>query len=448
VTDGEEGEYIMAVGTNGALDWLYQRQRFGIRPGLERTKRTLAALGHPERSLRFIHVAGTNGKGSVCAITAAVLSERFRVGLFVSPGFDGLRGRFFVSGQEMDPDTFVKLAERVRIVSEQATPDDPLTEFEVLTVMAICYFQETAVDIVVWEAGLGGTFDSTNVVCPEITVVTNVSLDHQEILGDTVRKIAADKAGIIKRGIPIVTAATDEALDVIRETARKTEAPLYSFGIQYDTSSLFNNGSRQRIAYRGIQGDYIFTLPLLGRHQAVNAGIALAVLELLMLKRPQFQLSWSEIQAGISQTRWPGRCEVFDNGKQKIILDGAHNPAGAAALARTLRDLANPSLPTAQWTFIVGVLADKDVVQILKELVPIAKHIIVTQPQNERALQAHDLERRVRRLFNGRITTTPSVPQACEMALTQTDPVCCCGSLYTVFEARKTITEQFCHGQN
>ncbi len=434
----------MPVGINDALAWLKGRQKFGIRPGLERTVRTLAELGSPERDLRFIHVAGTNGKGSVCASIAAVLAPSFRVGLFVSPGFDGLRGRFFISGREIPESRFIELIETVRLAADKATPDDPLTEFEVLTVMAICYFQMEQVDIVVWEAGLGGRYDSTNVVLPEVAVITNVSLDHQEILGDTVRLIATDKAGIIKPGIPIVTGADGEALDVIRTIAQTEGAPLYQYGVHFSASRLKCDQHGQLISVRGIREDGVYRQPLFGPHQISNTAIALAAIDLLASRQPQFRLSQTQIRRGLAQVSWPGRCEVVGSSDQRIVLDGAHNPAGAAALRHTLKELCEPDEKEDCWTVVLGILADKDVERIISELMPAAKQVIVTEPKQQRALPAAELAVMVHRQYQGRVMTASTVHEAVQMALALPNPICCCGSLYTVFEARKTISEQFC----
>lgn len=434
----------MPVGTNQALAWLYGRQRFGIRPGLLRTKRTLAALGHPESDLQFIHVAGTNGKGSVCATMASVLSTKFKVGLFVSPGFDGLRGRFFISGREMDDRRFSELVEMVKAASEQAVPDDPLTEFEVLTIMAICYFQSEQVEVVVWEAGLGGRYDSTNVVQPEVTVITNVSMDHQDVLGDTIRAIASDKAGIIKPGIPILTAASGEALDVITNTANEQGAPLYVYGRHFNATRLQSGVDGQVLSVRGISSDGVYQQPLVGPHQAANTGVALAALELLAQRQPKFRLEARQIRAGMQRVSWPGRCEIMHIKDRLVILDGAHNPAGAAALRRTLKELGIAGEKEAKWTLILGVLADKDVERIIQAVLPAADHVIVTAPAGERALPAEQLALKVSGQYAGRMQQTNTVTEAVQLALQTEGPICCCGSLYTVFEARKTIKEQFC----
>ncbi|MCL6446263.1 MAG: bifunctional folylpolyglutamate synthase/dihydrofolate synthase, partial [Alicyclobacillus sp.] len=176
----------MCVETEDALAWLKSRARFGMKPGLDRTRRVLDVLGNPEQYLTFFHVAGTNGKGSVCAFLTALLSKRHRVGTFTSPAFDGYRGRFVVAGETISEDTFAALADEVRAASEKAADGDPITEFEALTVMALLHFVRAGVELVVWETGLGGRFDSTNVVSPAVTAITNVSLDHTEVLGPTI----------------------------------------------------------------------------------------------------------------------------------------------------------------------------------------------------------------------------------------------------------------------
>ena len=259
----------MSVDKYRIIEWMQSLKRFGMHPGLGRTQAVLSALGHPEQGLRFLHVAGTNGKGSVCAFLTALLSVHHSVGTFTSPAFDGYRGRFVVNGRQMSEGEFVALASQVRDVCEKVTPDDPLTEFEVLTVMAILYFKHQRVDVVVWETGLGGRYDSTNVVTPLVTGITNVSLDHMDVLGDTVRQIAYDKAGIIKAGVPLVTGACGEALAVIRDVAADVGAPLHVRG--RDFAEIPVDPTASLMHYRGLYRDlWAVPLGLYGVHQMEN----------------------------------------------------------------------------------------------------------------------------------------------------------------------------------
>ncbi len=454
----------MAVERNTGSAWLTSLNRFGIRPGLERTLRVLKYFGDPQDGLRFFHIAGTNGKGSVCANLYQLLRTRLRVGMFTSPAFDGYQGRFIVDEAVISGCDFERLAESVRKAATSVTKDDPLTEFEALTVMAILYFKECAVDAVVWETGLGGRYDSTNVVRPVVTAITNVGLDHVQILGPTIRHIAADKSGIIKEGCPVITAASGEALDVIRHHATQKAVKLYvlhtHFG--YTRRRERADGERatsvltkrkpgepvtrelplQSLDYRGIARDW-FHLPvaLFGKHQCENTAVALAMLEAAALNGEAPVLTSREIRQALTQVTWPGRIEVFVHNRKLIVLDGAHNPDGARTLAGALNEFSSDG-KVNEWVLVVGILADKDVVGILRSMLPLARVVIAVQPDNHRALEAAQLEKLVQEMRpNVNVMTSPSVAAGLmqAMQLSDTDSICCFGSLYTVDEARKAM---------
>ncbi|KPV43222.1 bifunctional folylpolyglutamate synthase/dihydrofolate synthase [Alicyclobacillus ferrooxydans] len=429
----------MAVERNTGKSWLSSLSRFGIRPGLDRTLRVLEYLHHPEDGLRFYHVAGTNGKGSVCAVLYQLLRSRWHVGLFTSPAFDGYQGRFIVDDELISDTDFEMLAESVREAMHRVTPDDPLTEFEVLTVMAILYFAKSGVDAVVWETGLGGRYDSTNVVTPAVTGITNVGLDHMEILGPTVRVIAADKSGIIKPGIPIITGATGEALDVVEEHAKAQGAPLFRNGVEFGFTRIYRDGE-QFVDYRGITNDW-FHLPvkLRGLHQCYNASVALAMFEAGMLQQDAPRLSVAEARLALDRVSWPGRFEVFQHKNKTVVLDGAHNPDGARVLAQALGELHDGH---KKWTLVVGVLRDKDVRGILRAVLPLAGRVIAVQPQNHRAMTGLELADVINEIKSDVETTAANtVAEAISQALSMADAdsICCFGSLYTVDEARKAM---------
>ncbi|WP_067933021.1 bifunctional folylpolyglutamate synthase/dihydrofolate synthase [Alicyclobacillus kakegawensis] len=434
----------MAETMTDALAWLRTLSRFGMRPGLERMRRALAALGHPEQGLNFIHVAGTNGKGSVCAMVSSILSQRIRIGTFTSPAFDGFRGRFQVNLRPINLSVFADLAAQVRRVAERDLSDDPPTEFEVLTLMALLYFQMEQVQAVVWETGLGGRLDSTNVVQPQVTVITNVGHDHQDVLGPTLGAIAAEKAGIIKPGVPLLTGVGDEAWPVVARVAHREAAPCLRSGIHFQAVQEKVCSTGQRIHYRGVARDVDgLQLPLFGKHQVANASLALATVEVCEQQRVCPRLSDEEWRSGLAETSWPGRFEVHWHGGVPIVLDGAHNPEAAASLSAALTEFAKAiDVPAREWLMVIGMLRDKDAAMMMGTMLPHAGQVIVCQPQTARALEAEELERRVRAIRPDiRVWVERSVAQAIVTACKSARPICCWGSLYTVDEARKAIQQ-------
>jgi len=440
-----EGQEENSAQTLSAADWLSSLSRFGIRPGLSRTRRVLQEFGHPEAGLRFYHVAGTNGKGSTCTFLAALLETKQTVGVFTSPAFDGYRGRFTIQGRPIMDSDFVSLAEEVRWAVERVCTTDPLTEFEVLTVMAILYFAQKGVEAVIWETGLGGRYDSTNVVSPIVAAITNVSYDHMEILGNTIRQIAFDKAGIIKPGVPVVTASTDTAYFVIQTVAGEQNARLYRLGTQFYGSSATHEGLSQRMNYRGLDRDlYGVSIPLWGRHQYENASIALAMYEVACSLGHCESLTDDEIRHAFEQVRWPGRFEVLGTASCPIVLDGAHNPDAARKFAQTLAEYSKlKELPPNDWTMVIGVLADKAAISMLTLVLAQAGRVIATEPASKRAKPGPDLAKDITAVRPQLpIQTVPSVRDAMREARLIGKPIACWGSLYTVDEARKAIQER------
>lgn len=432
-------------GLSQAVEWLSSLSRFGIRPGLDRTRRVLQEFGSPEAKLRFYHVAGTNGKGSVCSFLARILAVNQTVGLFTSPAFDGYRGRFSIQGTTIGDQEFAQLALKVKETSSHVLFDDPLTEFEALTIMAILYFAEHKVDAVVWETGLGGRFDSTNVVIPVVAAITNVSYDHMEILGDTIQDIAYNKAGIIKPGVPVVTAATDEAYLVIQTVAKEQNSRLYRYPIHFASAPAQSNINGQRMNYRGVTRDLFgLSIPLWGRHQYENAAVALAMYEISCSLHVCARARDEEILHAIETVRWPGRFEVIQGGSQPIVLDGAHNADGARKFASALAQFSKQNdLAMDDWTMVIGVLADKQVMPILASVLPQAGRVIVTAPRVRRAKPASLLSKDIKIIRSDlEVREIPSVREALSEAWKLGKPIACWGSLYTVDEARKAIQER------
>ncbi|HTA95821.1 MAG TPA: folylpolyglutamate synthase/dihydrofolate synthase family protein [Verrucomicrobiae bacterium] len=348
-----------------AIQFLYGLQMFGANFGLENTLKLAALAGNPQTQLRFIHVAGTNGKGSTCAMLESIYrAAGLRVGLFTSPHLVSFRERIQVNRQLIPENELVRLVEEIQPLLKQFPADNHLTLFEVVTVMALKFIAEQECDLVIWETGLGGRLDATNIVTPLASVITNIAFDHQQWLGDTLEKIAAEKAGIIKPGIPVVT-ATDEpsALAVIEKIAWEKNAPLKI------VSQLAGS----------------LAPPLPGDHQKLNAALALATVEVL---QKQIPITEEKIREGLANVNWPGRLQLIEKPEgQKILLDGAHNVAGAKVLHEALEK----NFPTKERTLILGVLQDKNWREICEVLAPLAAKIFVVPVASERTANPKDL---------------------------------------------------------
>ena len=330
-----------------ALKYLESLNIFGIKPGLERINLLVKNLGNPQNYFDSIHVAGTNGKGSVCAMLAEILQNAgYKVGLFTSPHLESYCERIRVNGENISETEF---AEIINLLNKF---EIPATEFEILTAAAFAFFAKSEVDIAVIEVGLGGTWDSTNIITPKISVITNIALDHENILGD-LKNIALNKAGIIKKNIPIVTAATGEPLEIIRDVADKNNSPLYAIKKPADIK-----------------------INLFGEYQKINAAIAIQTAKLL-------NISDDNIRAGLENVQWAGRFEIIDD----IIIDGAHNPHGALALRESL----DKNFPAGKRFFIFGALADKNISAMIKNLFRADDFVIATEPISSRAESVENL---------------------------------------------------------
>lgn len=399
-------------------------------PGLERIRTLLHALGDPQKELKFVHVAGTNGKGSVCAYLASVLRcAGYRVGLCTSPFLEDFRERIQADGELIPPEVLGELTELARPAAE-AMEDHP-TEFELITAVAMLYFRRCRCDIVVLEVGLGGALDASNVIdVPEAAVITAMGMDHAAILGPTLADIAAAKAGIIKPGGTVVSfGGCPEADAVIRERCREQGAQLTEVDF-----------SRLRVVGTGLDGtDLEFApygalhVPLVGLYQAKNAAVAVTTVE--VLEKRGWEISRRALEQGLASVCWPGRLEVVRRTGPVILRDGAHNAHGMAATVESLRAL----FPGKKLTILMGVMADKDVEDMLKLLAPIAGQVFTVRPESPRAMPAEELAALVNRYG------VPAVPcagvaaglQAAAEAAGADGAVCALGSLYLVGEVRR-----------
>lgn len=402
-----------------AIQFLYGLQLFGAQFGLEKTLKLAALAGNPHARLRFIHLAGTNGKGSTGAMLEGIYrASGLRVGLFTSPHLVSFAERIQVDRRLISEVDVARLAGEVQPWLKEFPADAHPTFFEVVTVMALRYFAEQNCDLVIWETGLGGRLDATNIVTPLASVITNIQFDHERWLGDTLAKIAAEKAGIIKPGVPVITGVDDAAaLDVVRETARRNNG-LLTVVTQADT---------HRAPLDQIE------LPLLGSHQRLNAALAVATVSALQATLPA---KFEAIRAGLLQVNWPGRMQLVKlPGGRKILLDGAHNPGGAATLRAALAE----HFPGAQPALILGALADKDCQAICEILAPLASRVWCVPVSSERTATSEMLAGLCQRAnVKVEIRACPSLAEALRAAA-QESFVVIAGSLYLVGEAMEQL---------
>ncbi|PWI58841.1 bifunctional folylpolyglutamate synthase/dihydrofolate synthase [Sulfoacidibacillus thermotolerans] len=435
----------LSVDVSSTLAYIQSRARFGVKPGLERILYLLNGLGSPHDRLRFVHVAGTNGKGSTCVYTAQILQAAgYRVGLYTSPYLTAFAERMSVNGDPITAFELVQFTEQVRRVA-QTVEGNPLlepTEFEVITAVSMLFFLARNVDLVVLETGLGGRYDATNVVWPEVCALTNVALDHTEILGKRVEEIAFDKSGIIKKKIPVFTGADSQALSVIERIANEQQSPLWV--LSRDLHVVFEGsfGVRgQRFSYFGMRRDYLgLQTRMLGSHQLKNAAIALGLVE--ALRERGFAISDEAVRTGIATAKWPGRLEVIQE-DPLVLLDGAHNPAAAHALAQALKDLA-----IDRFVLVIGVLGDKDIEGIVHAIIKDCVHIVVTEPDVPRAAPVERLKDVVLHHVGADVPVetvrevSSAVQRAVRLAKDLSLPLCIMGSLYTVAQAKAIFMQQ------
>ena len=364
-----------------ALSFIHQTDWKGNRPGLERMEAMMRHLGDPHKKLKFVHVAGTNGKGSTCAMLASILTAAgYRTGLYTSPHLDKINERIAIDGTDICDADFVSVAEQVRAAAEGIS--EAPSEFEIITAMALYYFARKQCDIVVLEVGLGGRLDATNVIpAPEAAVITNIGLDHTEILGNTLVQIAREKAGIIKTGCDCICYhGKPEVVAVFQKACAERQVPFHCADF-LQVQDAVQGIDGQSFTWNGTR----YFIPLLGNHQLRNASVVLETADIL--RQRGWRIGTDAIVTGLQHVRWPARMEVL--GKNPLfILDGGHNPQCAQALADSLKTL----LPSQKVTFLIGVLADKDYEQIIAPLLPLAKEFVCLTPDSERALSAEDLK--------------------------------------------------------
>ncbi|MCI5149843.1 MAG: bifunctional folylpolyglutamate synthase/dihydrofolate synthase [Candidatus Electrothrix sp. MAN1_4] len=427
-----------------AWEFLDQLQFFTIKLGLDSMNQFLEQLGKPHQNLQYIHVGGTNGKGSVGATLCSILTAAdYTIGLYTSPHLSSVRERFRIGNTYISKEDFARFITKIHKVLDGGQ----ITYFECTTILALLWFAEQKVDCAILEVGMGGRLDATNVVTPLVSIITNVSMDHEQYLGSTLAEVSTEKAGIIKQGIPVISGvANDDACRVIRQTCDEQQAPLFLFDREF--SGFFVPEDKSYWQYHGLDGEMMMDLPmpLRGSYQVANASLALAALQLL--RQQGWCVTEEQIRTGLDQTFWPGRLEFFrlnSKGQQitpqgdglNFLLDGAHNPAGVKALKHALRDFSRNRL-----ILVWGAMSDKDLRVTLSEIAPLADIIIFTRPESERSAQTNQLKDSLPTTMHQKVICKEVVPAALQQARILAgshDLICIAGSLYLVGRARQLL---------
>ncbi len=421
-----------------ALAYFESLGKFGIQLGLARIEALLERLGHPERRFRSVHVTGTNGKGSTTAMIAAILNEAgIRTGMYTSPHLIDYPERLQLCGSDISRQAFADVIDRTKAAADAMIADglESPTEFEVLTAAAFFWFAREQAELVVVEVGLGGLLDSTNVILPDLAVITNVTLEHTDRCGDTVEEIALHKAGIIKPGVSVVTGAAGAALTVIEAAAKRNGSACELLGRDFAVTGSRVDRVRQIFELRvGQTPPESYSIRLLGNHQTENAALAVRVCQLLAQRDER--LTPAVIRDGLAKAVWPGRFEIFA-GAPLLILDGAHNPDGI----RTLRQTLDEVFPDRAIVFLFGVLADKNHAEMAQTLFRRCDRAVVVRPHSDRAAAAEDIAREIIE-YVAAVKTGGTIGEGLELAKEWAGPdgiVCAAGSLYMIGEVRRIV---------
>lgn len=410
-------------------------ERAGMRLGLERIEALLAALGRPETALRIVHVGGTNGKGSVAALTAAILrAAGLRTGLYTSPHLLDVAERVRVDGVPVSREALARQAARL----ESALEAGAATFFEAMTAVALATFRDAGVDAAVLEVGLGGRWDATNVGVPVTSVITRIDYDHQEFLGRRLEDIAGEKAGIIRGGVALSAAQAPEAMAVVEARCRAVSVPLLVEGRELSVRTLASDLAGHRVRFRGpgwAYDDVRLNLP--GLFQPGNAVLAVGAVRAFAEATGQL-VPEAAVRAGCEAVRWPGRFQIVPEGagRPTLVLDGAHNPGGAAALAASLRH----HFPGRRLALVLGISADKDRAGILKALAPLAARLFLAPADHPRATPPAELLAQLPPV-DAEVRLAGSSEEALEAALAAPgiDVVCVAGSLFLVADALRWL---------
>ena len=418
-----------------SIDWLYSFEKFGIKLGLERIIHICKKLDNPQNKIKIIHVGGTNGKGTVCKIIGSILKNSgYKVGIYLSHHLQRFSERFVINEKEISKKDVVNLIEKIKPIIEEMTKNDNTpTFFEIVTAMAFQYFFDKSVDYTIIEVGLGGRFDATNVIIPEISIITNVTLEHQNILGKKIEDIAFEKAGIIKEKVPIITAATGKALDVIKKIANEKKSNVTI--VEKNSWEKASGGvDWQELLIKGTLKEYNIKTSLIGRFQGENIAISLNTIEILQMNG--LYVTEESIIEGIEKTSNPGRMEIVGF-EPLILLDGAHNIAGINFLKIALEN----DFVYEKLILVFGILSDKSVKEILDIIIPIADTIIITKSTNPRASDPSKLKDMIKGkdvILKEKVSD--AISYAKKIAKKQ-DLICVTGSLFTVGESKDYLNK-------
>ena len=398
--------------------------------GLKQVESILEAIGNPHREMQVIHVGGTNGKGSTAAMIASILQqEGYRVGLYTSPHLLRFNERIKINGEEVEDKSVVELTDWMRQKILAANIQPPFTFFDFTTAMALLYFNQRRVDLAILEVGLGGRLDSTNVVDPLLCIITNIAKDHEALLGTRILAIAREKAGIIKQGRPLLTAATQpRVIHLFSELCREKKAPSFRVGQQFKYSGIEETDFNYEGLHRKL---WSLRVNLRGFHQILNATTALGAAEIL--EELGYPVSTEAMMEGLRVVDWPGRLEIIHS-VPRVLVDGAHNPAGALMLRASLEK----EFSFRRLILLVGMMGDKDIKTTLRILSPVAHHIILSKPPIDRAASLHTLKT-VLGAEGKKAEMIENLDEAIERGLAVTgeeDLLCITGSLYMVGAAK------------
>ncbi len=418
------------VSYKASVSWLFGLQKYGIKFGLSKTNNLLKAFGNPHHNQHYIHIAGTNGKGSVGAILESILIEAgLKVGFYTSPHLVSFTERFRINRELITKDQAASL---IREIYEVTSQKEPPTFFELTTAMTLIYFFRKDVDVSIIEAGMGGRLDATNVIDPMVSIITNIGLDHQHFLGDTIIDIAKEKGGIIKKGVDLVTAVDQPPVVKLFESlCKKKCAPFWRVG----QHARYRRLSSGLLGYYGLHNRFRnLELGLKGRFQDRNAALALLALEIL--KKKGITVSEEALQRGLANPLWPGRVEEVSS-HPTIILDGAHNPSAMRSLAQAIGN----DFHFEKLILVLGIMEDKDIQHILAEIVPLAHRVIYTRPAYYRAANPQhimDVAKEFKKDGEVNFPLSKAIERARDLADTK-DLIVITGSLFTVGEAKSYL---------
>lgn len=428
-----------------AMRYITEVGNFGSSYGLERTFRLLELLGNPQNKIKLIHIAGTNGKGSTTAMISKILmGNGYKVGMYTSPFLEEFEERIQINSVNIPKEKLATLMDELKVAVDKVIKEgyNHPTEFEIITCLMFLYFCKEEVDFAVIEVGLGGRLDSTNVITPILSIITSISYDHTNLLGNTLTEIAGEKSGIIKEGVPVVIfPQEEEALKVIKSKCKKLNAPLYIVDEIYSEliEILQEEKPYQKVKIKGLNNEYNIKLPLLGDHQILNLALAIKGIEILE-KNKKIKISKEILEKSLEDVSWNGRLEVMKK-SPLVVIDGAHNIQGITKL----KDNIEKYFKYKNIYLILGILADKDVEEMIKVITPMAKEVYAVTPNSIRAELAEDLKNEVLR-YNENCIAFEKYEYALDKALEiaeDDDIIVVSGSLYMVGGMRTIIKSKY-----